>query len=366
MRRMVIETGERADGRSGYRGPSAVHQARLPSARTRLRPVPARPDAGAFRLHAGYAVGGATPGHHRSGGSRALHAPVQLPAVLHRRGWPHGRPEAPRDRPRRTGRAARCCPCCPTRTSFPYAIRVVSEVLESNGSSSMASTCGSTLALMDAGVPIKRARLRRGHGPHQGRRRRCHPDRTSRAWRTSWATWTSRSPARTRASPPFRWTTRPRACPPRSWAARWRRPRKAAHFILNAMLEQIAEPRAELSELAPRIETIHIPVDKIRDVIGTGGKVIRGLQDETGAKIDSRGRRHRPHRRRRQGQAGEPGEAGHSRGIVKDPEVGEVYRGRGRRHQGLRRLREADPRRRTACCTSPAWRTAASAASRTS
>ena len=57
-------------------------------------------------------------------------------------------------------------------------------------------------------------------------------------------------------------------------------------YILDAMLETIAAPREELSEFAPRIETIHIPVDKIRDVIGSGGKVVRGIQEETGASIN--------------------------------------------------------------------------------
>ena len=104
---------------------------------------------------------------------------------------------------------------------------------------------------------------------------------------------------------------------------------KQAHdgraFILNAMLEQIAEPRPELSPFAPRIETIHIPVDKIRDVIGTGGKVIRGIQDETGASIEIQ-EDGTVHIAAVEGAAGAAAKAA-ILGIVKEPEVGEVYEG---------------------------------------
>ena len=96
-------------------------------------------------------------------------------------------------------------------------------------------------------------------------------------------------------------------------------------FILDAMLEQIPAPREELSEHAPRIITIHIPVDKIREVIGTGGKVVRGIQDETGAQIEilEDGTIHIA------AVEGPAGEAAKQMilDIVKEPEVGEVYNG---------------------------------------
>ena len=85
---------------------------------------------------------------------KLLLAPLQLPAVLGGRGRLHARPQAPRHRPRRA-RRARARAGVPTTEEFPYTIRVVSDILESNGSSSMASVCGSSLSLMDAGVPIK-------------------------------------------------------------------------------------------------------------------------------------------------------------------------------------------------------------------
>jgi polyribonucleotide nucleotidyltransferase len=100
--------------------------------------------------------------------------------------------------------------------------------------------------------------------------------------------------------------------------------RGRAH-ILDAMLEQIAAPREELSEYAPRIETIHIPVDKIRDVIGSGGKVVRGIQEETGAQIDIQ-EDGTIHIAAIQGTAGEAAKR-MILGIVKEPEVGEEFEG---------------------------------------
>ena len=83
----------------------------------------------------------------------------------------------------------------PPEEDFPYTIRIVSDILESNGSSSMASVCGGTLALMDAGVPLQEPGRRRRHGPRQGRRQATRSCPTSSATRTTTATWTSRSPA---------------------------------------------------------------------------------------------------------------------------------------------------------------------------
>ena len=95
--------------------------------------------------------------------------------------------------------------------------------------------------------------------------------------------------------------------------------------ILDAMLETIEAPREELSEFAPRIETIHIPVDKIRDVIGSGGKVVRGIQEETGAQINIE-EDGTIHIAAIEGPAGEAAKA-MILGIVKEPEVGEQFDG---------------------------------------
>ncbi len=96
-------------------------------------------------------------------------------------------------------------------------------------------------------------------------------------------------------------------------------------FILDAMLAEIPEPRAELSDYAPRIETIHIPVDKIREVIGSGGKVVRGIQEETGATIDIQ-EDGTIHIAAIEGPASEAAKA-MILGIVKEPEVGEIFEG---------------------------------------
>ena len=90
------------------------------------------------------------------------------------------RHQPPRDRPRRTWPSARCSPLLPAYESFPYTIRVVSEILESNGSSSMASVCGGSLALMDAGVPIKAPCAGVAMGLVDGRRQGRHPHRHPR------------------------------------------------------------------------------------------------------------------------------------------------------------------------------------------
>jgi polyribonucleotide nucleotidyltransferase len=98
----------------------------------------------------------------------------------------------------------------PDQEEFPYTVRVVSEVLESNGSSSMATVCGATLSLMDAGVGLKAPVAGIAMGLIQGDGRHGS-SRTSSATRTTSATWTSRSPEPARASPPCRWTSRSRA-----------------------------------------------------------------------------------------------------------------------------------------------------------
>jgi polyribonucleotide nucleotidyltransferase len=104
-------------------------------------------------------------------------------------------------------------PMIPPKEQFPYTLRLVSEALSSNGSTSMASVCGSTLALMDAGVPIQApvAGIAMGLVTDPQRTTATRSSLTSKAWKTTWATWTSRSPAPRTASPPCRWTSRSRA-----------------------------------------------------------------------------------------------------------------------------------------------------------
>ena len=145
-------------------------------------------------------------------------------------------------------------PMIPSQEDFPYTIRVVSDILESNGSSSMASVCGSSLSLMDAGVPIKRAGGRHRHGPDQGgrrlrralrhRRRRGPPRRHGLQGRRH----------RERASPPCRWTSRSPASPSTSCATRSRRPRRAARSSSARWPRSIDAPR----ERAVRVRAAHL------------------------------------------------------------------------------------------------------------
>ena len=178
-------------------------------AHPRLGPLHPRRDPGPGHRHPGH-LRGLADHRHRAGGRvpQALHAPLQLPALLGGRGEVPARPRPPRDRPRRPRRARRCARCCPTEEGFPYTIRIVSDILESNGSSSMATVCGGTLALMDAGVPIKSPVAGvamglvkdgdRAPGPHRHRRRGRPLRRHGLQGR--------RHPRR--ASPPSRWTSR--------------------------------------------------------------------------------------------------------------------------------------------------------------
>jgi polyribonucleotide nucleotidyltransferase len=168
----------------------------------------------------------------------------------------------------------------------PYTMRVVSDILESNGSSSMATVCGGSLALMDAGVPLKAPVARRGHGPGEGRRQVRHPLRHRRRGR-SLRRHGLQGRRHRKASPRCRWTSRSAASRRRSCARRWSRPRGRLH-ILDKMNEVITGgPRTEVSASSRRASTpCRFPTDKIRDLIGPGGKVIRGIIEQTGVKID--------------------------------------------------------------------------------
>ena len=180
-------------------------------------------------------------------------------------------------------------PMIPAEEQFPYTVRIVSDILESNGSSSMASVCGGSLAMMDAGVPLKAPVAGVAMGLDHGRadRQVRRPHATSPAPRTTTATWTSRSPAprdghhRAADGHQGRAASRPRSCARRSSR------RATAGCTSSARCRRRSPtPRTDVSAYAPRIVTIRIPVDKIRDVIGPGGKMIRSIIERTGVKID--------------------------------------------------------------------------------
>ncbi|HYL37985.1 MAG TPA: polyribonucleotide nucleotidyltransferase [Bryobacteraceae bacterium] len=173
----------------------------------------------------------------------------------------------------------------PDEKDFPYTLRVVSDILESNGSSSMATVCGATLALMDAGVQISDpvagiamglvmegkdyAILTDIAGPEDHYGEMDFKVAGSRQGITG---------LQMDIKVPNVTTSIMKEALDQA--------RRARLFILDKMLAVIAEPRKEMSQYAPRIYTLTIPTDKIRDLIGPGGKMIRSIVDETGVKID--------------------------------------------------------------------------------
>ena len=142
-------------------------------------------------------------------------------------------------------------PVLPSEDEFPYAIRVVSEIMESNGSSSMASTCGSTPGAHGRGRAYQGSRFRHRHGPHQGRRRHRHPLRHPGSGRLPGRHGLQGRAAPRRASPHFRWTTRPRACPPR-FSARALKQAKAGRALHPAGHARRQSPRPAKSCATPR------------------------------------------------------------------------------------------------------------------
>ncbi len=172
----------------------------------------------------------------------------------------------------------------PAQESFPYVLRCTSDVLESNGSSSMATVCGSTLALMDAGVPIKApvAGIAMGlvkEGDEFAVLSDILGDEDHLGDMDFKVTGTEAGITA------FQMDTKIAGVPRAVMLKALNQAKDGRLHILGEMLKAIAAPRAELSPFAPRITTIHIKADKIRELIGPGGKVIRGLQDKTGCRI---------------------------------------------------------------------------------
>lgn len=181
-------------------------------------------------------------------------------------------------------------PVVPSKEEFPYAIRVVSDVLSSNGSSSMASTCGSCLALMDAGVPIKRPVA----GIAMGLIERVEEDGSSKMAILSdiqgmedflgdmdfKVTGTEVGVTAMQMDIKVHGLSRD------IMEQALRQAKEGRMHIMKIMLEEIPEPRKELSKWAPRCIAMRIDPDKIRIVIGPGGKTINSIVEETGVKID--------------------------------------------------------------------------------
>jgi polyribonucleotide nucleotidyltransferase len=177
-------------------------------------------------------------------------------------------------------------PMLPSHADFPYTIRLVSEILESNGSSSMASVCGASLAMMDAGVPL----LKPVSGIAMGLI--LEPS-------GEWAVLSDilgdedhlgdmdfKVAGTADGITSLQMDIKVPGITREIMEKALHQAKAGRIHILEEMSKAMTAPRADVGEFAPKIETIHIPTDKIRDVIGTGGKVIREIVEKTGAKVN--------------------------------------------------------------------------------
>lgn len=176
-------------------------------------------------------------------------------------------------------------PVIPSEEEFPYTLRLVSEVLSSNGSSSMASVCGSTLALMDTGVPIKAPVAGAAMGLiKEGEKYVILTDILGQEDHLGDMDFKVAGTAKGITA--LQMDIKIKGITSAIMSQALSQAHTARLFILEKIKETISEPRAELKPHAPRIITVKIPVDKIGAVIGPGGKVIRAIQEQTGTKID--------------------------------------------------------------------------------
>ncbi|MFL2842387.1 MAG: polyribonucleotide nucleotidyltransferase [Candidatus Puniceispirillaceae bacterium] len=215
-------------------------------------------------------------------------------------------------------------PLLPTKDEFPYTIRLVSEITESNGSSSMATVCGGSLAMMDAGVPLKRpvagiamGLIKEGDdfavlSDILGDEDHLGDMDFKVAGSQNGVTSLQMDIKITSITPEIMQIALDQA-------------RDGRIHILNEMAKALTSARDDLADSAPKITTLKIPVDKIRDIIGPGGKIIREICEETGAKIDIED----DGTVKVAAVSGSSGEAAVARirDIVAEPELGVIYSG---------------------------------------
>ncbi len=176
-------------------------------------------------------------------------------------------------------------PVIPSEDEFPYTLRLVSEVLASNGSSSMASVCGSTLALMDSGVPIKGPVAGVAMGlVKEGDRYQILTD--IQGMEDHLGDMDFKVAGTAKGITALQMDIKIKGITAEIMTQALEQARQARLFILDQMLAVIPAPRPELKPHAPRITVIQIPVEKIGAIIGPGGKIIRALQEETNTRID--------------------------------------------------------------------------------
>jgi polyribonucleotide nucleotidyltransferase len=176
-------------------------------------------------------------------------------------------------------------PVLPSEADFPYSLRIVSDITESNGSSSMATVCGGSLSMMDAGVPIKSAVAGVAMGlVMEGNRYAILSDIAGAE--DHYGDMDFKVAGTREGITALQMDIKIAGINAQIMAEALEQAKKGRMHILGIMEEAIQEPREELSPYAPRIITIKINPDRIRDVIGPGGKIIRSIVEETGAKID--------------------------------------------------------------------------------
>jgi polyribonucleotide nucleotidyltransferase len=173
----------------------------------------------------------------------------------------------------------------PPKDEFPYTIRIVSDILESNGSSSMASVCGASLALMDAGVPLKSHVAGVAMGlVKEGEKVGILTDINGAE--DHYGDMDFKVAGTEKGVTALQMDIKIAGVSVDIMRAALQQAREARMIVLGKMREAIEKPRAELSPYAPRFVTIKIRPEKIREIIGPGGKIIRGIQEQTGTKID--------------------------------------------------------------------------------
>ena len=216
-------------------------------------------------------------------------------------------------------------PVIPADTHFPYTIRLVSDILESNGSSSMATVCGSAMALMDAGVPIKAPVAGIAMGLiKEGERVAVLTDILG--VEDHLGDMDFKVTGTREGITAFQMDTKIGGISFDVMRDALERARRGRMSILDIMEQALAQPRQEMSPYAPRILILNIPPDKIREVIGPGGKIIKRITEETGAQIDieDSGEVRIAAVNREGGKRAEE----LIRNITEDPEVGRVYQGK--------------------------------------
>jgi polyribonucleotide nucleotidyltransferase len=178
-------------------------------------------------------------------------------------------------------------PMMPTEEQFPYTVRIVSDILESNGSSSMASVCGGSLAMMDAGVPLKApvAGVAMGLVMDEETGRYAVLSDIAGA-EDHYGDMDFKVTGTATGITALQMDIKVAGITTEIMRKSLEQARQGRMFILGKMLETLSQSRSDVSAHAPRIVTIRIPVDKIRDVIGPGGKMIRSIIERTGVKID--------------------------------------------------------------------------------